>query len=63
MDVNAGKIITGHASVDEVGEEIFTQVVNIAEGNKSVSEAMGHREFILTYKYFDAIGPACMPIR
>ena len=26
-----------------------------------VCEALGHREFILTYKAFDPIGPACLP--
>jgi altronate hydrolase len=62
MDVNAGKVITGDASVDEVGEEILAHVLLVAGGTPSVSEAMGHREFILTYKQFEPIGPACMPM-
>jgi hypothetical protein len=27
----------------------------------SKSEALGHQEFILTYKQFEPIGPACLP--
>jgi len=61
MDVNAGKIITGDASVDDVGNEILSHVLSVANGALSFSEAMGHREFILTYKQFEPIGPACMP--
>jgi altronate hydrolase len=28
-----------------------------------MSEEQGHQEFILTYKAFDPIGPACLPTR
>ncbi|MDO3384940.1 UxaA family hydrolase [Gilvimarinus sp. SDUM040013] len=63
MDVNAGKILTGEASLDEVGEEIYQQVLAIAAGERSLSEALGHQEFILTYKSFEPIGPACLPVR
>lgn len=69
MDVNAGSIIEGKTSVNEVGQEIFDCVTDVASGNKSKSEALGHKEFILTYKKFDviessktikAIGPSCL---
>ena len=33
----------------------------MALGAPSKSEGLGHREFILTYKSFEPIGPACMP--
>jgi altronate hydrolase len=26
------------------------------------SEELGHTEFILTYKSFEPIGPACLPV-
>ncbi len=61
MDVNAGRIIEGTASLDETGDEIYQQVQATAAGSQSKSEALGHQEFILTYKRFDAIGPACLP--
>ena len=63
MDVNAGRIIEGSASVDEVGAEIYAQVCRVAAGAPSRSEALGHQEFILTYKSFEPIGPACLPLR
>lgn len=61
MDVNAGRIIRGEASVDQVGQEIYDLVLDVAAGERTCSEAMGHAEFILTYKSFEPIGPACLP--
>ncbi|NYD92339.1 UxaA family hydrolase [Sphingomonas melonis] len=62
MDINAGRILEGAATLDEVGAEIVDAVLAVAGGQRSVSEELGHREFILTYKAFDPIGPACLPI-
>ena len=62
MDVNAGKILRLEASVDEVGEEIYKKVLEVASGTQSCSESLGHREFVLTYKSFEPIGPACLPM-
>jgi len=63
MDINAGRILEGEATLDEVGEEIYRKVDAVAGGERTVSEALGHQEFILTYKAFDPIGPACLPAR
>ena len=63
MDINAGRIIEGESTAGEVGLEIFERVQSIADGNQSTSEALGHQEFILTYKQFEPIGPACLPVR
>ena len=63
MDVNAGRILEGEASLGEVGEEILGKVIAVASGVRSVSEELGHQEFILTYKAFEPIGPACLPVR
>jgi altronate hydrolase len=60
MDINAGSIIEGKNTVNEVGQTIFDCINRVASGNKSKSEALGHNEFILTYKTFDAIGPSCL---
>ena len=32
-----------------------------ANGEQTKSEELGHQEFILTYKSFEPIGPACFP--
>ena len=61
MDVNAGRILEGEATLDQVGEEIYDRVLATAIGERTVSEELGHREFILTYKAFEPIGPACLP--
>ena len=62
MDVNAGKILRLEASVDEVGEEIYQKVLTVVSGTQSCSESLGHQEFVLTYKSFEPIGPACLPV-
>jgi altronate dehydratase large subunit len=62
MDVNAGRVLEGAATLEEVGQEIFDLVVGLASGQRSKSEELGHQEFILTYKSFEPIGPACLPV-
>jgi altronate hydrolase len=62
MDVNAGRVLEGAATLEEVGQEIFDLVVGLASGRRSKSEELGHQEFILTYKSFEPIGPACLPV-
>lgn len=61
MDVDAGRILEGRATLDEVGREIFDAVLGVASGTPSASERLGHQEFILTYKHFEPLGPACLP--
>lgn len=62
MDVNAGAIITGSATLAMVGDEIHAKVIDVACGKPSASEDLGHQEFILTYKSFEPTGPACLPL-
>lgn len=62
MDVNAGRIITGEGTLDEIGNEIHDLALSVAAGEATKSEALGHTEFILTYKSFEPIGPACLPV-
>lgn len=59
MDIDAGRILDGHATLDDVGREIFDRILSVAAGQPTVSERLGHQEFILTYKYFEPSGPAC----
>lgn len=61
MDVDAGRILTGEASLDEVGMEIHDLVLALGQGHRTRSESLGHQEFILTYKSFEPLGPACLP--
>jgi altronate hydrolase len=61
MDINAGRILEGNATIEEVGEEIFNKIISLGNGEQSLSEELGHREFVLGYKTFDPIGPSCLP--
>ena len=61
MDVDAGRILEGRGTLDEVGAEIRGLVMRVAGGASTRSEALGHQEFVLTYKAFEPIGPACLP--
>lgn len=63
MDIDAGKVLEGRASLDDVAEEICSLVTAVADGQRTVSETLGHQEFILTYKSFEPTGPACLPLR
>jgi altronate hydrolase len=62
MDINAGRILEGEATLDQVGHEIFDKLLAVAAGERTVSEELGHQEFCLTYKSFEPIGPGCMPV-
>jgi altronate hydrolase len=61
MDVNAGKILEGEATLEEVGNEIYYKILEVAGGAQTASEALGHQECSIVYKSFEPAGPACMP--
>jgi altronate hydrolase len=46
MDVNAGRIADGEATVGEVGHEIFDLLLQVASGHRTASERLGHHEFV-----------------
>ncbi len=41
MDINAGRIITELATIEEVGTEIFNRILEVASGQPTLSEAQG----------------------
>lgn len=61
MDVDAGRIIEGRDDLNAVGNEVFEAVVATAGGARTKSEALGHQEFVLSYKTCEPAGPACLP--
>jgi len=61
MDIDAGRILQGRATLGQVGREIYDLIGRVASGEPTRSEALGHQEFILTYKSFEPLGPACLP--
>jgi len=61
MDVDAGRILEGRASLPDVGREIYDLIRRVGNGERTRSESLGHQEFILTYKSFEPLGPSCLP--
>ncbi|MDK2919246.1 MAG: altronate dehydratase large subunit [Candidatus Petromonas sp.] len=45
MDINAGRIIDGEATIEEIGKEIFDEMIKVANGKKTKAESLGHKEF------------------
>ncbi|MBV9762140.1 MAG: altronate dehydratase [Acidobacteriaceae bacterium] len=45
MDVNAGPIAEGEASVEDIGLEIFHSLLRAASGERTKAEQLGHHEF------------------
>jgi altronate hydrolase len=45
MDVNAGRIADGTASIEEIGGEIFEALLRVASGERTLAEILGHHEF------------------
>jgi altronate hydrolase len=41
MDVNAGRVVDGSASVEQVGDELFELILEVASGRQTVSEELG----------------------
>ena len=46
MDINAGRIADGSASVEDIGREIFEMLLRVASGERTASERLGHNEFV-----------------
>jgi altronate dehydratase len=62
MDIDAGRILAGVDGIEEVANELLAMIGTVAAGTQSASEAMGHREFVLTYKSSEPAGPTCLPL-
>ena len=45
MDINAGRIAEGSATVEQLGTEIFQTLLSVASGQRTHAEELGHHEF------------------
>ncbi|MCS7223534.1 MAG: altronate dehydratase family protein [Armatimonadetes bacterium] len=45
LDINAGGILDGEETIEQVGERIFQAILNVASGQWTKAEINGHREF------------------
>lgn len=59
MDINAGRILNGEATLEDVGQEIHDKILTLAAGGTTASEDLGHTEFVLTYKTATKPEPGC----
>src|SRR5204863_9549456 len=56
MDFDAGRVLSGDATLDQGGLELQDLVVRVASGEQSKPEALGHREYFVMYKHQDTPG-------
>jgi altronate hydrolase len=54
MDFNAGRVLSGEATMDQAADELVELIADVAAGRQSKPERLGHREFFLMYKHQDA---------
>lgn len=45
IDINAGRIITEGVKVNDIGQEIFDEIVEVCNGKMTKAESLGHKEF------------------
>jgi altronate hydrolase len=46
IDLNAGRMADGEASLEDLGREIFELALKTASGQRTSSERLGHKEFV-----------------
>ena len=47
IDINAGDILEGEASMKSIGEQIFNEIIEVASGKLTKAEMLGHHEFAI----------------
>lgn len=51
MDFDAGKVLSGECTMDELTSELSALVVQTAAGALTKAEQLGHREYFIPYKF------------
>jgi (2R)-sulfolactate sulfo-lyase subunit beta len=54
VDLDVSGILTGDLTFDQAGDRLLTLMVRTANGRLTASEALGHREFVMTKLYRSA---------
>lgn len=54
MDFDAGRVLSGAMTLDQAAEELLQRVAEVASGEPSKPEQLGHREYFLMYKHQNA---------
>jgi altronate hydrolase len=53
IDFNAGRLLAGERTLDELGDELLALVIDVAGGRVTRPEQLGHREYFIMYKHQD----------
>lgn len=53
MDFDAGQVLAGHCTQASLAEQLAQMVGEVAQGTMTKSEALGHKEYFIPYKYQD----------
>jgi altronate hydrolase len=53
IDFNAGRLLTGERTLEELGDELLDLIVTVASGALTKPERLGHREYFISYKHQD----------
>ena len=60
MDFDAGVVLSGECTQDELAHRLAQLVMQVASGEMTKSEALGHKEYYIPYKYQDkTVGAKC----
>lgn len=62
MDFDASTVLTGRQSQDEARDSLLRLIARTASGKQTCSEALGHKEYCIPYKYqlpTVSFAPAC----
>jgi altronate hydrolase len=51
IDFNAGRLLTGQRTLDDLANELLALVIDVAAGALTKPEHLGHREYFITYKH------------
>lgn len=51
MDFNAGPVLEGTCTQEEMAQQLLLMVAEVATGKKTKSEIIGHKEYFIPYKY------------
>ena len=51
MDFDAGRVLTGDITLAQAGSELAQMIAQVAAGEPSKPEALGHREYFIMYKH------------
>jgi len=47
IDINAGTVIDGKETIEEVGKRIFKEIIKVASGKQTKAESLGYHEFAI----------------